>query len=232
MHLEAWNRYTERESTMNKGRIVFAVVTSTTLAGVGLAALGACSSSTDSTSSSSGALPTPDSSKPAVTPTDASTPDTFVPATDAGAECGTPAKLFVPKPDGGIFCPFSATTTGGKDIYCLETEQCCENAKGTGASTCVAKGTACPVATATVWECEDPSNCPASQKCCAHSSAAGTAVTVGTDTCGPFLSKFAGTKCAAACTADELVVCEQDSECTMGTCTAVKPKGNDIGVCH
>jgi hypothetical protein len=150
---------------------------------------------------------------------------------DAAADCGTPAKLFPPTADGGIFCPFSGPP-GGKNVSCLDTEQCCENAKGAGVSTCAPKGSVCPVAGATVWECEDPSSCPTGQKCCAHSSAAGTPVTVGNDTCGPFLSKFSGTKCAAACATGELVVCEQQSECTTGTCTAVKPKGNSIGVCN
>lgn len=217
---------------MNKGRFVFAVMTSTLLAAAGLAGLGACSSSTASGTSSGDVPTTPEAGGKDVVVADTSPGDTFVPAQDAGAECGTAAKLFPPKPDGGIFCPFSRPTPTGKDIYCLETEQCCENAAGAGVSTCVAKGAACPVTTATAWECEDPSNCPAGQQCCAHSSAAGTPVTVGNDTCGAFLSKFSGTKCAAACTADELVVCEQQSECAMGTCTAVKPKGNDIGVCH
>lgn len=216
---------------MNKGRLVFAVVTSASLAALGLAGLGACSSST--ASSSSGDVPVPEAGGKDVVVADTSPGDTSVaPVGDAGAECGTAAKLFPPKPDGGIFCPFSKTGAGGKDIYCAETEQCCENVMGAGASTCVAKGTACPVATATVWECEDPANCPTGQQCCAHSSAAGTAVTVSTDTCGAYLSKFSGTKCAATCAAGELVVCEQQSECAMGTCTAVKPKGNDIGVCN
>ncbi len=217
---------------MNKGRFVFAVITSTSLAALALAGLGACSTANGTTSSSSGDLPTPEAGAKDVNPGDTSPGDTFVPPQDAGAECGTAAKLFPPKADGGIFCPFSRTSTGGKDIYCLETEQCCENIMGAGASTCVAKGTACPVMTATAWECEDPANCAAGQKCCAHSSTAGTPVTVGNDTCGAYLSKFSGTKCAASCAVGELVVCEQQSECTMGTCTAVKPKGNDIGVCN
>ena len=217
---------------MNKSRLVFAVVTPALLASAALAALEACASDSSS-SSSSGAGPTPEAGKD-VNPGDTSLPDTFVPpVADAGSDCGKAAKLFPPKPDGGIFCPFSATAAGGKDIYCLNTEQCFENVKGAGPSTCVAKGTACPVATATVWECEDPVNCVGgvAQKCCAHSSAGGT-VTVATDTCGPYLTKFSGTKCAATCAAGELVVCEQQSECTTGTCTAVKPKGNDIGVCQ
>ena len=216
---------------MNKGRFFFAVITSTSLASLALAGLGACSSSTAS-SSSGDVTPTPEAGAKDVAVTDTSQGDTSVVEQDAGAECGTAPKLFVPKPDGGIFCPFSATGAGGKNIYCPETDQCCENPMGSGVSTCVTKGMACPVMGATVWECEDPSNCTAGQKCCAHSGTAGTAVTVATDTCGPYLSKFSGTKCAATCAAGELEVCEQQSECTMGTCTAVKPKGNSIGVCN
>ena len=216
---------------MNKGRFVFVGVASTFFASAALTALGACSSDNSTSSSSGGAAPTPEAGKDASVG-DTSLPDAIVPPQDAGSDCGKAAKLFPPKADGGLFCPFSATGAGGKDIYCLDTQQCCENPKGMGASTCVAKGTPCPVATATVWECEDPANCVgAGQKCCAHSGDGG-GVTVATDTCGPYLSKFSGTKCAATCGTGELVVCEQQSECTTGTCTAVKPKGNDIGVCH
>lgn len=219
---------------MKKSRIAFAIATSTSLACAAVAGLGACSSdnSTSSSSSSGTVMTTPEAGTKDVSVGDTSAPlDSSVAPQDAGAECGTPAKLFPPQPDGGIFCPFSAPM-GGKNISCLDTEQCCQNAKGGAVSTCVAKGTACPVTAATVWECEDPANCAAGQKCCAHSSTAGTPVMVGTDTCGAFLSKFSGTKCAATCAAGELTVCEQQSECTMGTCTAVKPKGNSIGVCN
>jgi hypothetical protein len=218
---------------MKKSRIAFALATSTSLACAAVAGLGACSSDNSTSSSSSGTVaPTPEAGTKDVSVADTSTPlDSSVGSQDAGSECGTPAKLFAPKPDGGIFCPFSAPM-GGKNVYCLDTEQCCENPTGGGVSTCIAKGSACPVMNATVWECEDPANCASGQKCCAHSSTAGTPVTVSTDTCGAFLSKFSGTKCAATCAAGELTVCEQQSECAMGTCTAVKPKGNSIGVCN
>lgn len=149
---------------------------------------------------------------------------------DAGgsADCGTAATLH-PDTDGGIYCPFSAVD-GGKNIFCADTEQCCESAKGGAASSCVAKGSACPSTNDTVWECESPANCPSGQVCCAAGSTA--AVTIGDDTCGPYLSKFSKTHCAASCTATELTVCEKQSECTTGTCTAVKPKANAIGVCR
>jgi hypothetical protein len=89
----------------------------------------------------------------------------------------------------------------------------------------------CPVAGSTPWQCADPADCPGGQVCCAHSGDAGPVV-VRSDTCGPYLSKFEGTRCATSCAAGELVVCEEDSACNTGTCTAVKPKGNDIGVCN
>jgi hypothetical protein len=212
---------------MNRARVALGFAVSVTTACVGLFA---CSSS-NGTSTTGDAVPTA-----TVAAKDAAVPDTYSPPgdssvtpQDAGSECGTAAVLHAPKPDGGVFCPFSAPT-GGKNIYCSVAQECCENPKGGGVSTCETKGSACPNAAATVWECEDPSDCPG-QKCCAHGSA-GTAVTIGTDTCGPYLSKFSGTKCAATCAAGELVVCEQQSECTTGTCIAVKPKGNDIGVCQ
>ena len=210
-----------------------AIATSTTLLwGGGIFALEACSS--DNTSGTSGTVtPTPDAAgHDASSSTDTSTPpddtDSSVPATDAGADCGKAASLHPNAGDGGIYCPFSAPA-GGKNVYCAETQQCCENPAGGAVSTCVAKGAACPVAAATVWECEDPTDC-AGMKCCAHASDGGT-VTLSTDTCGPYLSKFSGTRCAAACAAGELQVCEKQGDCASGTCTAVKPKGNDIGVC-
>ena len=214
---------------MNKSRLIFAVAASSAVALSALAALEACSSDNGTTSSSGTVVQPPDAGAK-----DSNVEDTFVPESDsappgdAGSDCGKAASLHPNKGDGGIYCPFSAPP-GGKNVYCLETEQCCENPAGAGVSTCVAKGTACPVANATVWECEDPLDC-AGKKCCAHSGDGGT-VTIASDTCGPYLSKFSGTRCETACGTGELTVCEKQAECTTGTCTAVKPKGNDIGVC-
>ncbi|AKV00744.1 hypothetical protein AKJ09_07407 [Labilithrix luteola] len=157
--------------------------------------------------------------------------DSSTPTGDGGSDCGTPATLHPPKADGGIYCPYSASD-GGKNLYCPTTDQCCESAKGGSPSTCVTKGSACPTASATVWECESPLDCPGmGMQCCAHGGTKAS-VTVQQDTCGPYLSKFDGTRCASSCGAGELVVCEAPSDCATGTCTAVKPKGNDIGVCH
>lgn len=151
---------------------------------------------------------------------------------DAGADCGKPAKLFPEPADGGMFCPFSGTN-GGKDIYCGRTDTCCQPPKSANtASTCVSgKTTTCPTPSSTAWECEGPLDCAGGQVCCAYGN--GAPVALSTDTCGPYLSKFEGTKCEATCAAGELAVCSQASECPNGkTCTAVKPKGNDIGVCN
>ena len=190
----------------------------------------ACSSSTTDTAiptTDSGSGPDGASSGDSGSGSDGGTTTDSGGGKDAGPDCGRPATLHPPTPDGGIFCPFSATD-GGKNIYCPTADQCCASAKGGPPSTCVLKGSACPNPNDTVWQCEDPSDCPG-QKCCAHGGDAG--VTVKVDTCGSYLSKFAGTRCAASCGADELVVCEAQSACSTGTCTAVNPKGNDIGVC-
>jgi hypothetical protein len=151
-----------------------------------------------------------------------------------GGDCGSPAKLFPPKPGAvDFYCPFGTSADGGK-LYCPLAETCCETPKGGPASSCVAgKTQACPTAGSTAWECEAPSDCPgAGAHCCAHAADAG-AVTVQTDTCGPYLSHFSGTTCSAtACPAGQLTICEVQSDCAAGTCTAVKPKGNDVGVCN
>jgi hypothetical protein len=220
---------------MTKARYLSAVFASFTVAAGSLAALEACSSD-NGTVATPAVTPVAEASTPKTDSSDNS-PDASAgedsSVTDAGSDCGTAPTLHPAKPDGGMYCPFSAPT-GGKNIYCAENQQCCENPAGGGVSTCEAVGTACPVAAATVWECQDPLDCVGSAsgtKCCAHSAAAG-AVTVATDTCGPYLSKFSGTHCATACAAGELQVCEKPADCTTGTCTAVKPKGNAIGVCN
>jgi len=210
-------------------RVIVALFGSSLLV-ASIAAIGACSSD-----SSSGDVPTTtgvDASAPkdsgGTTPTDSgSTPP---PPGDAGADCGKPAQLFVSQ-DGGFLCPFSAVGAGGKDQYCTAAQECCETPKNTSPSTCQMKGAPCPVPGSVQWECEGPENCGANQVCCAHGGDGG-AVSVLSDHCGPYLSKFAGTMCRAQCAAGELVVCQKQADCTQGTCTAVKPKGIDIGVCH
>ena len=214
---------------MRKVRFAFAVAGATSVAWGALFLLGACTA--NGTSASDEPLPTGDSGHTTLGTDAGSSDDSGDPGTDdGGGDCGKPASLHVPKPDGGMYCPFSAAD-GGKTVYCPITDQCCETPSGTSPSTCETKGSTCPVSNSTVWECQSPADCTGGQKCCAHSGTA-AAVTVGSDTCGPYLSKFSGTHCAASCASGELVVCEQPSDCSSGTCTAVKPKGNDVGVCN
>lgn len=216
---------------MRTFRLAWASVTSVVLAAAGV---WACSANNGPATSSGGEpTVTPDSgrdtgsTKPPGTPP----PPPNVPPGDGGTDCGKAAKLFPPKPDGGMYCPFSAAP-GGKNIYCTDTDTCCETPSGTSPSTCVAgKTTTCPVSGSTAWQCLDDVNCPSGEVCCAYGNDGGP-VTVGSDTCGPYLSHFGGTHCAASCKAGELSVCEAQAECKTGTCTAVKPKGNDVGVCN
>lgn len=215
---------------MRRNRLAWVIASPVVLAAGALLALEACS---DNGTTATENPPLVDSGKhdsASSSSSDAGTDTSEPPPEDAGKECGTAAKLFPPKPDGGMFCKFSGTD-GGKDIYCATTDTCCEAPSGS-TSTCVnGKTDMCPIAKSTPWQCLDPADCPQGQKCCAYGTNGG-AVTVGSDVCGPYLSKFAGTKCAASCGTGELVVCEEQSECQTGTCTAVKPKANDIGVCN
>ncbi|HEY8076457.1 MAG TPA: hypothetical protein VIF62_20170 [Labilithrix sp.] len=151
--------------------------------------------------------------------------------TDGGSDCGKPAELFPPKAGAtDFYCPFAREADGGQ-IYCPLADTCCETPSGGAAGSCVSgKTTSCPVTGSTAWQCASPSDCGGSMKCCAVAMTG--AVTVASDTCGPYLSHFYGTVCAASCAAGQLTVCEVPADCSAGTCTAVKPKGNDIGVCN
>ena len=158
----------------------------------------------------------------AVTPADAG-------ELDAARECGSPAKVFS-FGDGGLFCPFSSTD-GGKNLYCTSgSQECCVTPQSAGTpSTCETRDAGCPVANSTILECGHPEDCNGG-KCCAWSSTGSLAFLQ--DVCGPYLSKFTGTRCEASCGAGELTVCGGDQDCTGGaTCVAVKPKGNNTGVC-
>jgi hypothetical protein len=160
----------------------------------------------------------------------ADTPDTGPGSAeaDAGVSCHPPT-LHPPTAGVGVYCPYSAVD-GGRDLSCATaTQQCCETpSDDAGPSTCVQAGSTCPAAGSTVWQCEDPSNCPTGQVCCA-------AATLEQDTsCGYFRAApgFQGTHCAASCAAGELTICEQQSECATGTCTPFRAVGNSVGVCH
>lgn len=159
---------------------------------------------------------------------DAEVPDAAV-VVDAAVECGAPAHTF-PFGDGGLFCPFSGVD-GGPNKFCKSlTEQCCETPSTSQVdSTCEPRGTVCPVANSTPWECAHVQDCAGAQQCCAY----GGPVSFNEGACDPFLSKFNGTRCEAKCAAGELVVCAVDSDCPDGQkCRAVRPKGGTIGVCR
>ncbi len=222
---------------MQSARIGLALIGSTLLAA---GALWACSSDGGSSASSDTSPTEPSGSKttgskgttPPSSPTSDPGSDPSADPGDAGAgDCGKPPTLHPPKAGAeGVYCPFSATA-GGKNVTCAPGQQCCESPTSGTPSTCVAAGSACPVPKSTIWQCGSAQDCGSGKKCCAH-AADGGAVTVQQDTCGPYLSHFGGTSCETSCAAGELVVCEQQTDCTSGTCTAVKPKGNDIGVCN
>lgn len=148
---------------------------------------------------------------------------------DAG--CEDPPSLFVEsKP--GVYCPFS-TGDAGKAVTCAAGQHCCETPESAGTpSTCEPMGTACPVTGSVDWQCEEAIDCTATGAagpiCC------GTGSPTTETSCGvtwPEWTGFTGTKCAASCAAPGITVCEQQSDCTTGTCTASKADGNQFGFC-
>ncbi len=154
-------------------------------------------------------------------------------SSSSSGECSKVTTLHPPNLDAGpgtIYCPFSATTDGGKNEYCTpETQHCCETPEGaTEPSACTATGTACPTGS-TDWGCEDPvSDCPSGQVCCAP----GASIGLGTPGCGNFAHKMTGTACVAAGSCTGITLCTSDSECPSGmTCTPFGKAGNDVGGC-
>jgi hypothetical protein len=154
---------------------------------------------------------------------------------DAG-ECGKVTTLHPPNLDAGpgtIYCPFSATTDGGKNEYCTpETQHCCVTPEGSPtASACEPTGTAC-ITGATDWQCEDPlTDCPSGMICCSNS---GASLGIGTPagTCGNYAHKMTGTQCVAAGMCNGIQMCTSDAECPTGqTCTPFAKGGNDVGGC-
>ena len=163
---------------------------------------------------------------------------------DAAVACMTPPKLFVPKPDGGMYCPFSAGGDGGSKYCKTGTEMCCLSPSAdAGSSDCEKQAATCTNAAFKPWECSSPIECAgnaAGTTCCL------TAGPVGPDkNCSGYQKTlgFDSTKCmqAAACTGtvmvgmykdDLTIVCEQQSDCPGGkTCTAVKTTGTSLGLC-
>lgn len=158
-----------------------------------------------------------------------SNPGTGDGGTTADASSCHPPSLHAPSGTDGVFCPFSGVD-GGRDLTCARvTQQCCETPNDdAGASTCQAVGSACPAAGSTTWECEDTVDCAAGKVCCG-------AVTLEQDpVCGYFRAApgFGGTHCKASCGAGEVVVCQQQSGCTTGTCTPFRAAGNAVGACR
>jgi hypothetical protein len=150
---------------------------------------------------------------------------------DDGGTCEDPPTLYVEsKP--GVYCPFS-TGDAGKAVTCAAGQHCCETPESAGTpSTCEPMGTACPVTGSIDWQCEEAIDCTVSGAagpiCC------GTGSPTTETSCGvtwPEWTGFTGTKCATSCPAPGITVCEQQSDCTTGTCTASKADGNQFGFC-
>jgi hypothetical protein len=155
-------------------------------------------------------------------------------STDAGTGSGSceapPTKVYAETAGEGLYCPFSVITDAGKAGDCPVGDHCCEPASGT--STCVATGTACASGD-TDWQCEGPLDCTgagAAGPLCCGTGTIETSPACGSNPAYPYVSKFTGSACAASCAAS-FTICSQQSECTTGTCTPIKPKGNTIGYC-
>ena len=206
----------------------------------GATSLTACSSSSSSGTSGDSGTTAQDSGMAASDDSgpiaDSGTTSETSTASDSGSagdgNCEKPPKLF-PETTPGIYCPFSAVD-GGSDITCAAGQHCCEVPSGSSSpSTCVALGTACPVANSVDWQCEAPIDCTvtgsAGPICC------GTGSPTTATHCGvtwPEWTGFTGTVCAASCPAPGITVCETQGDCgDAGTCTASKSNGNDFGFC-
>ena len=81
--------------------------------------------------------------------------------------CHGPTNLHPPKMGmASVYCPFSGVN-GGKPTYCQQgTQHCCEPSSGTAACNPIA--TPC-AAGAMDWQCEDTTDCPMGNQCCAAS---------------------------------------------------------------
>jgi hypothetical protein len=150
-------------------------------------------------------------------------------APDAG--CHKPPPALHPEVTPGVYCPFSGD--GGDSQTCTG-GHCCEPAAG--GSACTPDSTACPTGD-TDWQCGSPVDCAAGLSCC------GTGNLLTQAACGdvppyPYVSGFKGTTCAASCNTGMFnggmlgfVVCSQQSECPVGTCAPIEPKGGGTGYC-
>lgn len=150
----------------------------------------------------------------------------------SGAACTeSPPSLYV-ESTAGVYCPFSAAD-GGKNVTCAAGQHCCETPESSSSpSTCEPMGTACPISGSIDWQCEEAIDCTAAGAAGPICCGTGTQTS---ETCGantwPEFSGFTGTKCATSCPSPGITVCEQQSDCTTGTCTAAKADGNNFGFC-
>lgn len=216
---------------------------------------------TDNGSSSSGALPTPDSSKN----------DTGGGGFDSGgddsgdndsgggdADCSKAPKLHPAMDGGSFYCPFKMAD-GGNAGPCTLDESCCNGGKesdgGFGPSFCatdpsVSKAVSDPLTKCTAasggdwpdggsaWQCADNNNCAAGEVCCL----VGTGVNIGPSTsktipkaCNAKQAfKFTGTRCEKTqCGAGEIKLCSlSDQNCGAGTtCTPFSALSRDLASC-
>jgi hypothetical protein len=147
-----------------------------------------------------------------------------------------PTKVY-PEDGGGFYCPFSKVD-GGSIEYCTGgTEHCCE--PSTGTSSCEPIATQCGTGN-TDWQCEGTPDCASMPGtiCCGTGHVAQQAAQPG---CGPdggtlpafpYVSGFTGSSCMTPSACTTFQICSQTTECSTGTCTPIRPKGNDIGYCN
>jgi hypothetical protein len=146
---------------------------------------------------------------------------------DAAVDCGIPPVLHPAAPDAGPFCPFS--TAAPPFLTCAYGQHCCEPPNGSGSLSTCASDCSTLADGGTDWQCQDPLSCPAGQLCCANATSYDTSLTCGYG----LLHVLTSTVCASSCSATQFRLCESNVECPSGTtCTVVKAKGADFGVCR
>jgi hypothetical protein len=223
---------------MNKNRIAFIAIGGLLVA-AGAIGAAACSDTTTGT----GIPSSPDATKSdgggtgddTGTTDDGSKKDGST-TTEAGKDCGSAPGLH-PTPEAGVYCPFQgdAGPDASRNCPLAAGEHCCMyGATSSKPSTCNNNGTACDTdvdAGGADFECDEPSDCPGSQKCCLRGSVKKDPV------CFNFGSLIKGSHCAAACPAGEITMCTVSTECTGvvapgGTnCTAFSTKAKEVGAC-
>jgi hypothetical protein len=119
--------------------------------------------------------------------------------------------------------------------------ECCETSAEAGVpSQCMAvDASTCP-ANSTTWGCDDPSECPSGNMCCAIPYAGKTMVNIlqeapinGQVCMGHYAQYMQGTICAATCAAGQVQMCTANAECPSGkTCVPFRKAGNQVGACQ